>query len=70
MLERIARPEEIRRWEGDLPVRHRYTPGVAGDAFYTALKDRGVLQCSHLEPSRTPRSLSAVKKAPPATPGV
>jgi uncharacterized OB-fold protein len=43
MLERIARPEEVRRWEGDLPVRHRYTPGVAGDVFFTALRDRGVL---------------------------
>lgn len=43
MLERIARPDEVRRWEGDLPVRHRYTPGVAGDAFLTALRDRGVL---------------------------
>ena len=49
MLERIARPEEIRRWEGDLPVRHRYTPGVAGDAFFTALKERGVLLGSRCE---------------------
>ena len=50
MLEKIARPEEIRRWEGDLPVRHRYTPGVAGGAFFTALKERGVLlgsRCEH-----------------------
>ena len=43
MLERIARPDEVRRWEGDLPIRHRYTPGVAGDVFFTALRDRGVL---------------------------
>ena len=43
MLEKSARPEHIRRWEGDLPVRHRYTPGVAGDAFFRALKERGVL---------------------------
>jgi uncharacterized OB-fold protein len=49
MLERIVRPEEIRRWEGDLPVRHRYTPGVAGDAFFTALKERGVLLGSRCE---------------------
>jgi uncharacterized protein len=49
MLERIVHPEEIRRWEGDLPVRHRYTPGVAGDAFFTALKDRGVLLGSRCE---------------------
>ena len=43
MLEKIAGPDEIRRWEGDLPVRHRYTPGVGGEAFFTTLQDRGVL---------------------------
>lgn len=43
MLERIARPEEVRRWEGEIPVGHRYTAGVAGEAFFTALRDRGVL---------------------------
>jgi uncharacterized protein len=43
VLEKIASPGEIRRWEGDLPVRHRYTPGVGGEAFFTALRDRGVL---------------------------
>jgi uncharacterized OB-fold protein len=26
-----------------MPVAHRYTPGVAGEAFFTALRDRGVL---------------------------
>jgi uncharacterized OB-fold protein len=49
MLEKIARPEQIRRWEGDLPVRHRYTPGVADGAFFTALKERGVLLGSRCE---------------------
>lgn len=49
MLERIARPEEVRRWEGDFPVRHRYTPGVGGEAFFTALRDRGVLLGSRCE---------------------
>ncbi len=49
MIERIARPDEVRRWEGDLPVRHRYTPGVAGGAFFAALRDRGVLLGSRCE---------------------
>lgn len=49
MLERIARPDEVRTWEGELPVRHRYTPGVAGDVFLTALRDRGVLLGSRCE---------------------
>jgi uncharacterized OB-fold protein len=43
VLEKIAHPDEVRRWEGAFPVRHRYTPGVAGDVFFTALRDRGVL---------------------------
>jgi hypothetical protein len=30
-------------------VRHRYTPGVAGTAFFTALRDRGVLLGSRCE---------------------
>jgi uncharacterized OB-fold protein len=47
MLEKIARPDEVRRWPGDMPVRHRYTPGVGGDAFFTALRERGVLLGSH-----------------------
>ncbi len=43
MLEKISDPDAVRRWEGDFPVGHRYTPGVAGEAFFTALRDRGVL---------------------------
>jgi uncharacterized OB-fold protein len=43
MLERITDPAQVRRWEGDLPVGHRYTPGVAGDVFFSALRDRGVI---------------------------
>lgn len=49
MLEKIALPDEVRRWDGELPVRHRYTPGVAGTAFFTALRDRGVLLGSRCE---------------------
>jgi uncharacterized OB-fold protein len=43
MLEKIVSLDDVRRWEGDMPVRHRYTPGVAGEAFFTALKERGVV---------------------------
>ena len=49
MIEKIARPDEVRRVEGDLPVRHRYTPGLAGEVFFTALRDRGVLLGSRCE---------------------
>jgi uncharacterized protein len=47
MLEKIARPDEVRRWPGAMPVRHRYTPGIGGDVFFTALQERGVLLGSH-----------------------
>lgn len=49
MLEKIALPDEVRRWDGEFPVRHRYTPGVAGTAFFTALRDRGALLGSRCE---------------------
>jgi len=49
VLEKIALPDELRRWDGEFPVRHRYTPGVAGTAFFTALRDRGVLIGSRCE---------------------
>ena len=49
MIEKISRPDEVRRVSGDLPVRHRYTPGVAGEVFFTALRDRGVLLGSRCE---------------------
>jgi uncharacterized OB-fold protein len=49
MLERVSSPDDVRRWDGEIPVRHRYTPGVAGQAFFTALRDRGVLLGSRCE---------------------
>jgi uncharacterized protein len=49
VLERITDPSRVRRWEGGLPVAHRYTPGVAGEAFFTALRDRGVFLGSRCE---------------------
>jgi uncharacterized OB-fold protein len=41
MLEKITNPERVRIVEGAIPVRHRYTAGVAGDRFFRALRDRG-----------------------------
>jgi uncharacterized OB-fold protein len=49
VLERISDPRGVRRWDGELPVAHRYTPGVAGEAFFTALRDRGVVLGSRCE---------------------
>ncbi|MGZ4110268.1 MAG: Zn-ribbon domain-containing OB-fold protein [Actinomycetota bacterium] len=49
MLERITDPGAVRRWDGGLPVAHRYTPGVAGEAFFSALRDRGAIVGSRCE---------------------
>ena len=49
MREKVARPDQVRRWPGDFPVAHRYTPGVAGEAFLTALRDRGAVLGSRCE---------------------
>jgi uncharacterized OB-fold protein len=49
VLEKLARPDEVRRVPGTIPVRHRYTPGVAGSVFFEALRDRGVILGSRCE---------------------
>ena len=43
MLDKLTDPADVRRWEGEIPVGHRYTPGVAGAVFFEALRDRGVI---------------------------
>lgn len=47
MFEKLTDPRDVRIVEGSFPLRHRYTPGVAGEAFFTALRDRGELVGSH-----------------------
>jgi uncharacterized OB-fold protein len=41
MFEKITDPTEVLLREGQIPIRHRYTPGVAGEAFFKGLTDRG-----------------------------
>ncbi len=41
MFEKLTDPKDVLLWEGEIPIRHRYTPGVAGEAFFKALRDRG-----------------------------
>lgn len=47
MFEKLADPSDVLLVEGQVPIRHRYTPGVAGEAFFRALKDRGEFLASH-----------------------
>jgi uncharacterized OB-fold protein len=47
-------------WEGNLPVRSRYTFGVAGERFYRAIKDEGKIYgttCSECERTYVPATL-------------
>lgn len=46
MFEKLSDPRDIITVEGKIPLRHRYTPGVAGEAFFVALKDRGEILAS------------------------
>jgi uncharacterized OB-fold protein len=60
VLEKIARPDEVRRWPGGMPVGHRYTAGVAGEACFSALRERGVLlgsRCAHCSYTYVPARL-------------
>jgi uncharacterized OB-fold protein len=42
VFEKISDPKDVILKEGQVPIRHRYTPGVAGEVFFKALRDRGV----------------------------
>ena len=49
MFEKLADPTDVILREGQVPIRHRYTPGVAGEAFFKALRDRGEFLASRCE---------------------
>jgi uncharacterized OB-fold protein len=49
MLEKVTDPRDVRLWGGQIPIAHRYTPGVAGEAFFRALRDRGEFLGSRCE---------------------
>ncbi|MGH2740409.1 MAG: Zn-ribbon domain-containing OB-fold protein [Actinomycetota bacterium] len=49
MLEKLSDPGKVKLWAGSVPVRHRYTPGIAGEAFFRALKEDGRLLASRCE---------------------
>ena len=43
LTERQQRTTELSYWEGEIPLRYKYTFGIAGEAFFQALKNKGVL---------------------------
>jgi D-amino-acid oxidase len=49
VFEKVADPKDVILWQDRIPIRHRYTPGVAGEAFFTALRERGELVAARCE---------------------
>jgi uncharacterized OB-fold protein len=49
MFEKLSDPSDVILWEGRIPIRHRYTPGVAGEAFFRGLRDRGEFTAARCE---------------------
>lgn len=43
LTERIARRDDLRTWQGNFPLEHLYTVGVAGERALRELKDNGRL---------------------------
>jgi uncharacterized OB-fold protein len=53
-------PKAPAAWRGDLPVTSRYTYGLAGERFFRAIKDEGVIygtRCSNCECTYVPATL-------------
>ena len=42
-------PNAPQAWIGDLPVTSRYTAGIAGERFFRAIKDEGVIYGSYCD---------------------
>lgn len=60
LSERIASGDRLRTWDGDFPLEHLYTVGVAGERALRELKDRGRLlgtRCSRCEVTYAPARL-------------
>ena len=45
-LERTRRAEAFRSWKGDVEADYLYTTGVAGERFFTELRDHGQLMAA------------------------
>jgi uncharacterized OB-fold protein len=48
-LERTTRPDRFRAWRSDVEADYIYTSGVAGERFFTALRDAGKILAARCE---------------------
>ncbi|HSJ54604.1 MAG TPA: Zn-ribbon domain-containing OB-fold protein [Anaerolineae bacterium] len=49
ILKKVDKLHEAVAWEGDIPIRSRYTAGVAGERFFREIKDNGRFMGTHCE---------------------
>lgn len=52
LKERLTKKSEAKAWYGDMPVESLYTVGIAGEKFFRALKDDGIIlgtKCTECE---------------------
>ena len=48
---KFQKTTDVKHWLGDMEVDHfLYTAGIAGEAFFVALRDKGVILGTHCEP--------------------
>ena len=60
LLEKVDKNVEARAWEGDIPIRSRYTCGLAGERFFREIMDKGRLmgvRCPECEYTYVPPTL-------------
>jgi uncharacterized OB-fold protein len=43
LIERIAKLGDARVWYGEMPIESLYTVGIAGERFFRAIKDQGMI---------------------------
>ncbi len=43
LIERITNPADAKVWYDNMPLESLYTVGIAGEKFFRAIKDRGVI---------------------------
>lgn len=43
LIERIAKVEDAKVWYDNMPLESVYTVGIAGEKFFRAIKDRGMI---------------------------
>lgn len=51
---RDFRNRDARAWHGDIPMRHKYTMGVAGEEFFKRLRDKGEISATLHQGNDTP----------------